>query len=187
MYVYIYVCIYIYIYVYIYIYTYIYVWLHVYIYIYRKRDTYIYIHTHIYICFSCYRRRLVFACLGSHCRVLPLVQILSESRKLTLARLALSPPSLRRFATQGLQPVWWCWDVASLVLVCGSLRFQRNRLAWPHRRRGLASDGVRYADARSSVGRRFRSVTKLTKVRKGGMEEFSYCCSSAQNTHEKWL
>jgi len=38
---------------------------------------------------------------------------------------------------------------------------ERNRLAWPHRRRGLASDGVRYADARSSVGRRFRSVTKL--------------------------
>ena len=37
----------------------------------------------------------------------------------------------------------------------------RNRLAWPHRRRGLASDGVRYTDARSSVGRRFRSVTKL--------------------------
>jgi len=28
-------------------------------------------------------------------------------------------------------------------------------------RRGLASDGVRYADARSSVGRRVRSVTKL--------------------------
>ena len=44
-----------------------------------------------------------------------------------------------------------------------------NRLAWPHRRRGLASDGVRYADVRSSVGRRFRSVTKLTKVRKGGI------------------
>ena len=38
---------------------------------------------------------------------------------------------------------------------------QRTRLAWPHRRRGLASDGVRYADAWSSVGRRFRSVTKL--------------------------
>ena len=64
--------------------------------------------------------------------------------------------------------------------------FQRNRLAWTHRRRGLASDGVRYVDARSSVGR-LRSVTKLTKVRKGAMGEFSYCCSSAQNTHEKWL
>jgi len=38
---------------------------------------------------------------------------------------------------------------------------QRNRLAWPHRRRGLASDGGRYADAQSSVGRRFRSATKL--------------------------
>jgi len=38
---------------------------------------------------------------------------------------------------------------------------QRNRLAWPHRRRGLASGGVRYADARSNVGRRFRSVTRL--------------------------
>ena len=38
----------------------------------------------------------------------------------------------------------------------------------PHRRRGLASDGVRYADARSIVGHRFRSVTKLTtKVRIG--------------------
>ena len=34
-------------------------------------------------------------------------------------------------------------------------------LAWPHRHRGLASDGVQYADARSSVGRRFRSVMKL--------------------------
>jgi len=39
--------------------------------------------------------------------------------------------------------------------------FQRNRLAWPHRRQRLASDGVRYAGARSSVGRRFRSATKL--------------------------
>ena len=36
-----------------------------------------------------------------------------------------------------------------------------NRLVWPHRRRGLPSDGVRYAGAQSSVGRRFRSVTKL--------------------------
>jgi len=45
---------------------------------------------------------------------------------------------------------------------------RRNRLAWPHRRRGLASDGARYAGARSRVGRRFRSVTKLTtKVRIG--------------------
>jgi len=26
------------------------------------------------------------------------------------------------FAEQGLLPMWWCWDVASLVLVCGSLR-----------------------------------------------------------------
>jgi len=38
---------------------------------------------------------------------------------------------------------------------------QRIRLAWPHRRRELASDGVRYADARISVGRRVRSVAKL--------------------------
>jgi len=38
---------------------------------------------------------------------------------------------------------------------------RRNRLAWPHCRRGLASDGVQYACARSSVGRRFRCVTKL--------------------------
>jgi len=42
---------------------------------------------------------------------------------------------------------------------------QRNRLAWPHRRRELASDGVRYADARSSVGRRVRSVAKLRHAR----------------------
>jgi len=43
------------------------------------------------------------------------------------------------------------------------------RLAWPHRRRGLASDGVRYADARSSVGRRVRSVTKLRLEWYGGV------------------
>jgi len=48
-------------------------------------------------------------------------------------------------------------------------RLQRNRLAWPHRRQGLASDGVRYADARSSVGRRFRSVTKLRLEWYGGV------------------
>jgi len=46
---------------------------------------------------------------------------------------------------------------------------QRNRLAWPHRRQGLASDGVRYAGARSSVGRRFRSVTKLRLEWYGGV------------------
>jgi len=46
---------------------------------------------------------------------------------------------------------------------------QRHRLAWPHRRRGLASDGVRYAGARSSVGRRFRSVTKLRLEWYGGI------------------
>jgi len=40
-------------------------------------------------------------------------------------------------------------------------RLQRNRLAWPHRRRKLASDGVRYADAQGSVGRKVRSVAKL--------------------------
>ena len=68
-----------------------------------------------------------------------------------------------------------------------ALKTPRNCLAWPHRRRGIASDGVRYVDARSSVGRRFRSVTKITKVRIGAMGEFSYCCSSAQMTHEKWL
>jgi len=44
-----------------------------------------------------------------------------------------------------------------------------NRLALPHRRRGLASDGVRYAGARSSVGRRFRSVTKLRLEWYGGV------------------
>jgi len=46
---------------------------------------------------------------------------------------------------------------------------QRNRLAWPLRRRGLASDGVRYADARSSVGRRFQSATKLRLEWYGGV------------------
>jgi len=62
---------------------------------------------------------------------------------------------------------------------------QRNLLAWPHRRRGLASDGVRYAGARSGVGRRVRSVAKLRlEWYRGGV---SYCCSSAQNTHEKWF
>jgi len=39
------------------------------------------------------------------------------SIKLTLARLALSPPSLRRFASRGLLSVWLRWDVASLVLL----------------------------------------------------------------------
>ena len=48
-------------------------------------------------------------------------------------------------------------------------RVQRNRLAWPHRRRGLASDGVRYADARSSVGRQFRSATKQRLEWYGGV------------------
>ena len=46
---------------------------------------------------------------------------------------------------------------------------QRNRLACPHRRQRLASDGVRYAGARSSVGRRFRSVTKLRLEWYGGV------------------
>jgi len=46
---------------------------------------------------------------------------------------------------------------------------QRNPLAWSHRRRELASDGVRYAGARSSVGRRFRSVTKLRLEWYGGV------------------
>jgi len=44
-----------------------------------------------------------------------------------------------------------------------------DRPAWPHRRRGLDSDGVRYAGARSSVGRRFRSVTKLRLELYGGV------------------
>ena len=46
---------------------------------------------------------------------------------------------------------------------------------------GLSSDGVRYAGARSGVGRRFRSFTKL---RLDCIGEFSCCCSSAQNTHK---
>jgi len=47
------------------------------------------------------------------------VQILRGSRQLPLPRFVLSPPSLDRFVTQGLLPVWWCWDVASLVLMWG--------------------------------------------------------------------
>jgi len=39
----------------------------------------------------------------------------------------------------------------------------------PHRRRELASDGVRYADARSSVGRRVQSVAKLRLEWYGGV------------------
>jgi len=51
----------------------------------------------------------------------------SESRKLTLARFARSPRSLRRFCCPcggaGMWfPVWWCLDMTYLVLVCGSLR-----------------------------------------------------------------
>jgi len=46
---------------------------------------------------------------------------------------------------------------------------QRSRLAWPHRRRELASDGVRYADARSNLGRRFRRVVKQTLEWHGGV------------------
>jgi len=47
----------------------------------------------------------------------------SESRQLPLARFVLSrPPSLRRRATQGLLPLRCLWDVASRVLVYGSLR-----------------------------------------------------------------
>jgi len=62
-------------------------------------------------------------------------------------------------------------EEASTLAVRLRLRtpFQTNRLAWPHRRRGLASDGVRYAGARSSVGRRFRSVTKLRLEYYGGV------------------
>ena len=99
---------------------------------------------------------------------------------------------LCHFPFKRLEEKWHNWYSTALFLYTGCPEnraldtgiFQRNWLAWPHRRRGLASDGVRYADARSSVGRRFRSVTKLTKVRIGAMGEFSYCCSSAQNTHE---
>ena len=35
-----------------------------------------------------------------------------------------------------------------------------TRLAWPHRRLELASDGVRYTDARNTVGRRARRVAR---------------------------
>jgi len=60
-------------------------------------------------------------------------------------------------------------EANALLLPGRGGRVQRNRLAWPHRRRGLASDGVRYAGARSSVGRRFRSVTKLRLEWYGGV------------------
>jgi len=64
--------------------------------------------------------------LGHLHRVNPIyskrIEGFSESRRLTLARYTLSPPSLRRFAKQGLLPVWWCSDVVSFVLACGSLR-----------------------------------------------------------------
>ena len=70
-------------------------------------------------------------------------------------------PSARRVASCGI----YSRDV--------SRSFTRSRLVFtnshgPHRRQGLASDSVRYTGARRSVGRRFRSVTKLTtKVRIG--------------------
>ena len=54
-------------------------------------------------------------------------------------------------------------------LVLQTATYRRQRLAWPHRRRGLASDGVRYAGARSSVGHRFRSVTKPRFAWYGGV------------------
>jgi len=67
---------------------------------------------------------------------------------------------------------FFMWPFVVLLLSCVcvcDLFLQRNLLAWPHRRRGLASDGVRYADARSSVGGRFRSVTKLRLEWYGGV------------------
>jgi len=54
---------------------------------------------------------------------------------------------------------WWCDAYSRYRQVrCSGILFLSPRkgssfyrgLAWPHRRRGLASDGVRYADARSS-------------------------------------
>jgi len=62
-----------------------------------------------------------------------------------------------------------CVCVCGLFLCDVCVCVWRNRLAWPHRRRGLASDGVRYAGARSSVGRRFRSATKLRLEWYGGV------------------
>jgi len=64
---------------------------------------------------------------------------------------------------------FFCCPALTLSCPCVYLCVQRNRLAWPHRRRGLASDGVRYAGARSSVGRRFRSATKLRLEWYGGV------------------
>jgi len=72
-----------------------------------------------------------------------------------------------------------CWHVsASLAhalpgysLMCRALyTFQRNQLAWPHHLPSeLASDGVRFADARGSVGRRVRSMTKVRLKWHGGV------------------
>ena len=58
--------------------------------------------------------------------------------------------------------LWSCGCAFRVIVVVG-------RLAWPHRRRGLASDSVRYAGARSSVGRRVRSATKLRLEWYGGV------------------
>jgi len=52
------------------------------------------------------------------------------------------------------------------VWVCDLWIYRRAR---PHRHRMLASDGVRYAGGRSSVGRRVRSVTKLRLEWYGGV------------------
>jgi len=57
---------------------------------------------------------------------------------------------------------------SSVVLAAPMFSILIPIFAWPHHRRGLASDGVRYVGARSSVGRRFRSVTKLRLEWNGG-------------------
>jgi len=91
----------------------------IYIYIYIYRYIYIYICIHIYICIYIYVLRL-----GVNPRLTRLfLHRLSLDWGFTHGqRQARRPRRLLRFATQGLLPVWWCWDVAYGVLVCGSLR-----------------------------------------------------------------
>jgi len=108
---------------------------------------YIYIYMYVYI----YMR--VFVSIWSHLGGLEGAAVLGEHLHL-LADEHLAQRLRRR---KGRTQSWHLQDI------------QRNRLKWPHRRQGLASDGVRYAGARSSVGRRFRSATKLRLEWYGGV------------------
>jgi len=66
-------------------------------------------------------------------------------------------------------PLLPCIYYNSMYIHALNIHYIWNRLAWPHRRRELASDGVRYADARNSVGRRVGSVVKLMLAWYGGI------------------